>query len=93
MAKIKNRKLEINFTGGEISSDGGSLLLREADKKLNLTNDLAKYFPDRRKPELIIHNVVTMLRQRIYGIALGYEDLNDHDNLRNYLCPANHSRH
>ena len=86
LSKIKNRKLEINFTGGDISSDGGSLLLREADKKLKLTNDLAKYFPDRRNPDLIIHSVVTMLRQRIYGIALGYEDLNDHDNLRNCLA-------
>ena len=85
-SKIKNRQIEINFTGGEISSDGGLLLLREADRKLGLTDSLAGLFPDKRDPDRITHSTLTMLKQRIYGIALGYEDLNDHDKLRK--CPA-----
>ncbi len=85
-SKVKNRQIEINFTGGNISSDGGVLLLREADKRLGLTNELAKIFPDKRDSDKITHTILTMLKQRIYGIALGYEDLNDHDNLRK--CPA-----
>ncbi len=85
MSKIKNKKLEINFNGGDISSDGGVLLLREADRKLCLTKELSKLFPDKRDPELITHSVQTMLRQRLYGLALGYEDLNDHNELRKCL--------
>lgn len=85
-SKVKNRTIEINFTGGDISSDGGVLLLREADKRLGITEELAKIFPDRRDGSKITHNMATMLRQRIYGIALGYEDLNDHNYLRK--CPA-----
>lgn len=81
-SRIKNRKIEINFSGGEISSDGGLLLLREADKKLRLTDALAGLFPDKRNPDRIRHSTLTMFKQRIYGIALGYEDLNDHDKLR-----------
>jgi|688.fasta_scaffold287562_1 hypothetical protein len=81
-SRIKNRKIEINFSGGEISSDGGLLLLREADRKLRLTDALAVLFPDKRNPYRIRHSTLTMLKQRIYGIALGYEDLNDHDKLR-----------
>ncbi|WP_341754737.1 transposase [Candidatus Tisiphia endosymbiont of Dioctria rufipes] len=84
--KVKNRQLAINFTGGDISSDGGALLLREADKRLGITDELAKLFPDKHDPSKITHSLVSMLKQRIYGIALGYEDLNDHDNLRK--CPA-----
>ncbi|WP_341789889.1 transposase [Rickettsia endosymbiont of Polydrusus tereticollis] len=69
-SKVKNRTIEINFTGGDISSDGGVLLLREADKRLGITEELAKIFPDRRDGSKITHNMATMLRQRIYGIAL-----------------------
>ena len=86
MSKIKSRKLEINFNGGDISSDGGVLLLREADKKLGLTAELAKIFPDRRNQDLITHTVENMIRQRVYSIALGYEDLNDHNELRRCLA-------
>lgn len=85
-SKVKNRKLEINFTGGDISRDGGALLLKEADNRLGITNQLEKMFPDQRDPSKIIHSLTTMLKQRIYGIALGYEDLNDHDNLRKCLA-------
>ena len=85
-AKVKNRRIEINFTGGEISSDGGSILIGEADKRLGLISEVAKLFPDRRNPEKITHSVERMLKQRIYGIALGYEDLNDHNHLRKCLA-------
>ncbi len=52
---------------------------------IGITNELAKIFPDKRDSDKITHTILTMLKQRIYGIALGYEDLNDHDNLRK--CP------
>lgn len=83
---LKNRKIEVNFKGGDISSDGGVLLLREADRRLGISDGIAKLFPDQRDPSRITHHVLTMLKQRVYGIALGYEDLNDHDTLRH--CPA-----
>lgn len=83
---IKSRKIEVNFTGGDISSDGGALILREADKRMSLLEDIAKLFPDKRDPSKVTHKIDTMLKQRVYGIALGYEDLNDHDTLRE--CPA-----
>lgn len=82
LSKIKGRTLEINFEGGDVTSDAGGVLLREADKKLGFTKLLAECFSDDRDKEKITHKVETMLKQRIYGIALGYEDLNDQDSLR-----------
>ena len=79
---LKNRKVTANFEGGSVSSDGGILFLKEIDKKLNLTTSVAKLLPDRRDQTKIEHSILDMLRQRVYGIALGYEDLNDHDYLR-----------
>jgi hypothetical protein len=76
------RQVVASFDGGRISSDGGSLLLRETDQRLNLLPRLAECFVDRRDPERVEHSVVEMLSQRIYGFALGYEDLNDHEDLR-----------
>jgi hypothetical protein len=70
------------FDGGTISSDGGALLLRQIDKRLNLLPRLAECFLDGRKQDLVEHSVHQMLAQRIYGLALGYEDLNDHEQLR-----------
>ena len=69
------------FDGGHISSDGGVLLLRETDARLDITPRLASCFSDHRDPDRIEHSVLEMIRQRIYGLALGYEDLNDHDDL------------
>jgi hypothetical protein len=79
------RKIEANFEGGDVSSDGGLMLLRQADRRLGLVAALDRALPDPRKPELITHRQIDLLRQRIFGIALGYEDLNDHDTLRNDL--------
>ena len=77
-----SRRVEAGFTAGQVSSDGGALLLRQADRRIHLLNRLAACFSDRRNPELIEHTVAAMLAQRIYGLALGYEDLNDHEQLR-----------
>lgn len=78
----KGRKIEINFEGGDITSDAGILLLQELDKKLGFTTSLSKQINDPRDKRYIDHTVEEMLRQRIYGLALGYEDLNDHNDLR-----------
>jgi len=81
-ARFKRRKIEAEFTGGDITSDGGVMLLREVDKRLNLTARIAELFEDTRCKGKVRHALLPMLRQRIYGIALGYEDLNDHKTLR-----------
>ena len=70
------------FDGGHISSDGGALLLRELDERLGITEKLAACFTDQRDPDCIEHSVLDLVRQRVYGLALGYEDLNDHDDLK-----------
>ncbi len=77
------RKIEARFDGGTISSDGGALLLRQTDKRLNLLSRLAECFLDGRNQKQVEHTVLEMLAQRIYGLALGYEDINDHEQLRN----------
>ena len=66
-----------------MSTDGGSLLLRETERKINLLGRLANCFTDGRRPLLVKHKLTEMLSQRIYSLALGYEDLNDHEQLRN----------
>ena len=73
------RKIEVNFQGGAVSSDGGLMLLRQADRRLGLVAALDQALMDPRNPLLIVHRQSGLLRQRIFGIALGYEDLNDHD--------------
>src|SRR5580658_1413662 len=76
------REIVARFDGGTISSDGGAFLLRQTDKLLNLIPRLGKCFLDGRNQSLVEHSVSEMLAQRIYGLALGYEDLNDHEQLR-----------
>lgn len=78
---LGRRKVQAAFDGGHLSSDGGGLLLRETDVRFGITSRLAECFTDHRREDLIEHSVPELLRQRIYGIALGYEDLNDHDDL------------
>ena len=77
-----SRRVEAGFTAGQVSSDGGALLLREADRKIKLLGRVASCFIDGRAPLLVKHRLSEMLAQRIYGLALGYEDLNDHEQLR-----------
>jgi len=76
------REIVAEFNGGAISSDGGALLLREADRKLKLIERFSQCFLDGRNPALVEHRIEQLLTQRIYGLALGYEDLNDHEQLR-----------
>jgi hypothetical protein len=70
------------FDGGKISSDAGGLLLREVEKHCGIVKRLSGCFRDYRDPQRIEHSVESLIGQRVYGIALGYEDLNDHDSLR-----------
>jgi hypothetical protein len=77
-----SRRVVAGFSAGQVSSDGGALLLREVDRKINLLGRLAGCFRDGRAPLLVKHRLPEMLAQRIYGLALGYEDLNDHEQLR-----------
>jgi len=80
------RKIEASFSGGEVSSDGGVMVLRAADRRLGLVRALDALIADPRDADLVTHAQVDLLRQRIYGLALGYEDLNDHDTLRKDLA-------
>jgi Transposase DDE domain group 1 len=76
------RQIVAEFSGGTITTDAGSLLLNEADRKMNLLARFSQCFIDRRSPLLTAHTVEELIRQRVYALALGYEDLNDHDLLR-----------
>lgn len=78
---VGRRRLDVDFSAGRVSSDGGGLLLREADRRLRLSERLASCFTDHRKPWLIDHTVAELVAQRVLGLALGYEDLNDHEEL------------
>jgi hypothetical protein len=77
-----SREVVGRFDGGTMTSDAGAVLLRETDRRLDLLPRLAGCFEDRRQPWLISHTVQEMVAQRVYGLALGYEDLTDHDQLR-----------
>lgn len=81
-APVEGREVVGAFDGGAITSDAGALLLGAADRAIELTERLAACFGDTRRQHLIEHEVATLLAQRVFGIALGYEDLNDHDELR-----------
>ena len=81
-APVDGRRVVAAFDGGAITSDAGALLLGETDRAIRLTERLAACFIDARVPELVEHEISTMVLQRVVGIALGYEDLNDHDELR-----------
>jgi hypothetical protein len=70
------------FDGGRMSSEGGALLLRETERRIHLLDRLSECFLDGRDARRVQHTVSEMLAQRVYGLALGYEDLNDHDRLR-----------
>jgi DDE family transposase len=80
---VEGRAVEAAFDGGLVTSDAGALLLGAADRAIGLTERFAACFHDARRQELIEHEVATLLRQRVFAIAQGYEDLNDHDELRN----------
>ena len=79
---LGQRKVVGQFDGGTITSDAGGLLLRETEKRTGIIAGFARCFEDLRNPDLIEHTVAELVAQRVYGLALGYEDLNDHDDLR-----------
>ena len=79
---VEARAVVASFDGGAVTSDAGALLLGAADRAIDLMRRLAGCFIDRRRADLIEHEVVTLVGQRVIAIALGYEDLNDHDDLR-----------
>ena len=81
-APVKGRTVVAAFDGGAITSDAGALLLGATDRAIRLTERFTACFTDQRSPDLIEHSVRTLLTQRVVGIALGYEDLSDHDELR-----------
>jgi len=81
-SNLKNKKIQADFNGGSLTSDAGAVLLREVDNRIGLIDAINRYIPDPRHPFFIVHDQKTMLAQRIFGIALGYEDLNDHQSLR-----------
>ena len=84
--KLGRRTIDVRFDGGDVSSDGGLLLLRQVEKRLGLLKAVAKVLPDRRNPWLVQHTTEQLLRQRVFGLCQGYEDLNDHDRLRDDLA-------
>jgi hypothetical protein len=82
LASLGSRKIQADFNGGSLTSDAGALLLRELDGRIGLINAINHCIPDPRNPIYTVHQQRTMLAQRIFAIALGYEDLNDHQSLR-----------
>ncbi len=83
--RCRGRRVEADFAGGDISSDGGALLLALVDRRLGLVSGLAGRLDDERQAGKVEHRLLPLLRQRVYAIALGHEDVNDHDGLRDDL--------
>src|SRR5690625_1596724 len=81
-APVEKRRVQAAFDGGDVTSNAGGLLLGAADRAIRLVERVAACFQDHRRPELVEHRVTTLVGQRLFGIILGYEDLNDHDSLR-----------
>lgn len=79
---LGSRRVQADFSGGHLSSDGGCLLLRQVDRGLGISRSLAACFSDRRNPAYVEHDLQSLIAQRLHGLALGYEDLNDHKLLR-----------
>ena len=79
---LKGRKITANFEGGRITSDAGIIWLAELDKKLKITEKFADCFQDHRHLSYVDYPVHQLLAQRVYGIILGYADVNDHEQLR-----------
>lgn len=79
---LDSRRVEADFSGGHLSSEGGVLLLRQVDRGLGVSRALARCFQDHRHPSFVEHSLEQLLSQRLQALALGYPDLNDHDRLR-----------
>ena len=81
-ADHSRRQVVARFDGGTITSDGGGVLLRQLEQRSGIVRQFAACFRDYRQPAQVEHSVRELVSQRVYGLALGYEDLNDHDQLR-----------
>ena len=81
LKRLRRQAVEVDFDGGTLTSDGGLLLLREVDKRLGLIDRIDQVIPDPRDPLYTAHPQAEILTSRIFGIAAGYEDANDHDAL------------
>ena len=79
---VKRRRVEAEFTGAEVTSNGGAPLLAEADRRMGLTWAAAEAMGDDRRRRSVVHSTLAVLRQRVYALVLGHEDLNDHQRLR-----------
>jgi len=79
---LGRRVVQAEFTGGDVTSDGGAVLLRLADRRLGLLRRISKALGDPRQRKKVTHSLLSMVRQRVYGLALGYEDVTDHQTLR-----------
>ena len=79
---LGTREVRGQFDGGDISTDAGGLLLRETEKRTGILKQFAECFRDYRDPRFVEHGIEQLVSQRVYGLCLGYEDLNDHDQLR-----------
>lgn len=84
--RVKRRQVEAEFSGGAITSDAGVLLVREADRRLGLLEAVSAVLPDPRDARYVRHDQLSLLRQRVYALCQGYEDLNDHGTLRSDLA-------
>ena len=82
LTRLFARDTIAKFDGGNITSDCGAFLLREVEKRMHILKRLSHCFKDYRNPHLIEHTVEELIKQRVFGIAMGYEDLIDHDRLR-----------
>lgn len=82
MNSLSSPPVVVNFNGGLVTSDAGLNLIAEIDRKLQITSQFAQCFQDYRQPNRIDHSIENLIRQRIYGLVMGYEDLNDHEELR-----------
>src|ERR1700680_2260204 len=80
--EVERKSVVAGFDGGDITSNAGALLLGQVDRGIGLVRRFAECFTDRRDPRYVEHRVETLVGQRIFGLALGHEDLNDHDELR-----------
>jgi len=84
--RCKGRQVIARFDGGDVTSDGGILLLRQLDREMGLTRAIARRLSDERDAQRCLHRTETLVRQRVFGLALGYEDLNDHHALRHDIA-------
>ena len=82
LKRLSRQSVEVDFNGGTLTSDGGLLMLREVDDRLDLIRRAAEIIPDPRDPKYVVHPQTELLTSRIFGIAAGYEDANDHEHLR-----------